>query len=285
MSQDHGGTRTASTSPCMTHFEARLRHFGIAPDVASLALRHCAETDDYPQLGAEAADRLKVFLDLKDWVSLAKARLGRPERPEDGRVYEVLRSAAAAGDVIVPLTAATYLEVTRISSPRQRTNLTDVIAEISGFVSIAWQSVLIEHQLRTALAERLGGPLPAPIPVFGLGNPFGVAEQKAFVLRRKPGGAQELPAALVREIETAGRVIGEYLVLRGPVPTDLPALDALDHRPEDLARFEAARVGRKAEFAAMLADGRANRDRLGDIVHARYLYWELGPRLPAALRP
>ncbi|WP_284744165.1 hypothetical protein [Amycolatopsis sp. RTGN1] len=200
-------------------------------------------------------------------------------------MYDVLRSAAAAGEVLVPLTAAAYLEVGRISSPRQRTNLADVIAEISGFVSIAGQPVLIEHQLRTALAERLGGPLPAPVPVFGLGNPFGVAEQKAFVLRRKPGGAQQLPAALVREIETAGRVIGEYLVLRGPVPTDLPALDALGHRPEDLAKFEAAWVGREAEFAAMLADGRANRDRLGDIVHARYLYWELGPRLPAALQP
>lgn len=285
MSGNQGGTRVASADSATTPLVAGLRQFGIAADVVRLAVRHCAETDQYPRLGAGAADRLKVFLDLKDWVSLAKARLGRPQRPEDARVYDALRSATASGEVLVPLTVATYLEVGRISSLRQRTDLADVIAEISGFVSIAAQSVLIDHQLRTALADRLGGPPPTPVQVFGLGNPFGVARQKALVLRRKGGGALGLPAGVVREIETAGRVIGEYLVLRGPAPEDCSDLDAVGHRPEDLAKVDAARAGREVEFAAMLADGRADRDRLGDIVHARYLYWELGDQLPAAIRP
>ncbi|MDQ7802666.1 hypothetical protein Q5425_02910 [Amycolatopsis sp. A133] len=56
---------------------------------------------------------------------------------------------------------------------------------------------------------------------------------------------------MVREIETAGRVIGEYMVLRGPAPADLPALRALGYRPEELANVEAARVTREAELAAM----------------------------------
>ncbi|MFF1614269.1 hypothetical protein ACFVYA_41440 [Amycolatopsis sp. NPDC058278] len=90
---------------------------------------------------------------------------------------------------------------------------------------------------------------------------------------------------MVREIETAGRVIGEYKVLRGPAPADLPALRALGYRTEGLANVEAARVTREAELAATLADGRANRDRLDDIVHAHYLYGELGSRLADALRP
>ncbi|SEE27823.1 hypothetical protein SAMN04489729_6924 [Amycolatopsis lurida] len=199
--------QTATADTAASPFGTALQQFGIPPDVLVLVLRHCAETDRYPLLGADAADRLKISLDLKDWVAWAKARLGRPQFPQDARAYEALRSATVAGEVIVPLTAATYMEVARISSLRQRTDLANVIAEISGFVAIASRSVVMEHQLLTALAAQFGGRPPAPIPVFGLGNPFGVGEQKAFVLRRKGGGSPDLPTELVREIETAGRVM------------------------------------------------------------------------------
>ncbi|SEP53358.1 hypothetical protein [Amycolatopsis saalfeldensis] len=277
--------QTATTDTAASPFDTALQQFGIPPDVLTLALRHGAETDRYPLLGAGAADRLKISLDLKDWVALAKARLGRPQFPQDAHAYEALCSATAAGEVIVPLTAATYMEVARISSLRQRSDLANVIAEISGFVAIASRSVVMEHQLLAALAAQFGGLPPAPIPVFGLGNPFGVGEQKAFVLRRKGGGAPDLPTELVREIETAGRVMGEYMMLRGPAPEDLPTLRALGYRPEEVAKVEEARVNREKELAAMLKDGTADRGRLGDIVHARYLYWELGDRLPSALQP
>ncbi|MDQ7802665.1 hypothetical protein Q5425_02905 [Amycolatopsis sp. A133] len=126
MSLGRGGNRTASTGSTTKPFDPALHQFGIAPDVVRLAVRHCDETGRYPQLGAGAVDRIKVFLDLKDWVSLAKARLGRPERPEDLRVYEAQRRATAARRVLVPLTVATYIEVGRVSSLRQRTDLADV---------------------------------------------------------------------------------------------------------------------------------------------------------------
>jgi hypothetical protein len=54
---------------------------------------------------------------------------------------------------------------------------------------------------------------------------------------------------------------------------------------EEVAKVEEARVNREKELAAMLKDGTADRSRLGDIVAARYLYWELGDRLPAMLQP
>ena len=274
-------TATTTASP----FDTALQQFGIPQDVLTLAVRHCTETDRYPLLSLRTADRLKVFLDLKDWVAMAKARLGRPQFPHDARAYEALRAATAASQVIVPLTATTYMEVARISSLRQRTDLANVIAEISGFVAISGRSIVVDHQLRTALAARFGGPPPAPIPVFGLGSPFAFGEQKTLVLRRKGGGAPDLPTALAREIETGGRVIGEYMMLRGPVSEDMPALRALGYRPEEVAKVEEARANRERELATMLKDGTADPGRLSDIVHARYLYWELGDSLPAALRP
>jgi hypothetical protein len=54
---------------------------GIPDDALSVVMRHLRETREYPLLAAGAGSRLKVYLDLKDWVSLAKARLGPPALP------------------------------------------------------------------------------------------------------------------------------------------------------------------------------------------------------------
>src|SRR5690348_3043432 len=63
--------------------DAALRRFGIPDGALSLVMRHMRGTSEYPMLAAGTADRLKVHLDLKDWLALAKARLGRPEFPHD----------------------------------------------------------------------------------------------------------------------------------------------------------------------------------------------------------
>ena len=96
--------------------DAASREFGIPDGALSLVLRHMRETSEYPLLAAGAGDRLKVYLDLKDWVALAKARLGRPEFPHDQAAYEALRAAVASGQVIVLLSAITYQELSRIGS-------------------------------------------------------------------------------------------------------------------------------------------------------------------------
>ena len=134
--------------------EATAREFGIPDGALSLVMRHIRETSEYPLLAAGTEDRLKVYLDLKDWVALAKTRLGRPEFPHDGAAYEALRTATASGQVIVPLSATTYQELSRIVSLRQRTDLANVIAEISGFVTITGRSAAMRHQVLAALAAR-----------------------------------------------------------------------------------------------------------------------------------
>jgi hypothetical protein len=265
-----------------TVFAAAIQSFGIPEEVLTLALRHSAETEDYPMLGA-AANRVKVYLDLKDWIALAKARLGRPEHPYDQVTYEMLRDATATGQVIVPLSSTTYWEVRRISSLRQRTDLANVIAEISGFVTIIGRSIAVDHQMRTALAARFGRPPPEPLRSFGLGVSFASGDRRRLVLRQRDGGAPDLPDALVREIETSGRVMGEYLMLRGPSPEELPHLRSLGYQPEAIAQVEQDRLRRERDLAKMLQAGTARRGRLDDIVHARHLYWELRDHLGKGL--
>jgi hypothetical protein len=278
-----GGAAPSPDADDTAPFDAALQQFGIPKDAITLALRYCAETDRYPLLGSSATDRVKVYLDVKDWVALAKARLGRPEYPHDAAAYEALCTATKDGQALVTLTAATHMEVARISSLRQRTDLANVIAELSGFVTISGRAAVVDHQLRTALATRLGGAPPGPIPIFGLGQPFAVGNNGKFVLRRKGGGTPDLPPELIRELETGARVIGEYMLLRGPTPEELPALRQMGFRPEEVERVENERVRREQELAVMLETGTADRGRLGDIVHARHLFWELRDHLPSAL--
>ena len=263
--------------------DGALREFGIPVGALSLVLRHLRETSEYPLLAASAVDRLKIYLDLKDWVALAKARLGRPEFPHDRAAYEALRAAVASGQVIVLLSGVTYQELSRIGSLRQRTDLADVIAEISGFATITGRSVATRHQVLTALAARYGGPEPAPIRPLGIGINFAAGDRRRLVLDGRDGTPPGLPPAVMREIETGGRALMEYMMARGPEPGDLPALRAYGYRPEAVVQVEQDRLQREERLAAMLRDGTASRGRLGDLVHARYLFWELDSHLRAGL--
>jgi hypothetical protein len=50
--------------------DATSHEFGIPDGALSRILRHMRETSEYPLLPAGAGDRLKVYLDHKDWVAL-----------------------------------------------------------------------------------------------------------------------------------------------------------------------------------------------------------------------
>jgi hypothetical protein len=118
------------------------------------------------------------------------------------------------------------LSLRRIGSVRQRTDLADVIAEISGFAAITGRSVATRHQVLTALAARYGGPEPAPIRPLGIGINFAAGDQRRLVLSGQDDAPPGLPPEVMREIETGGRALMEYMMARGPEPGDLPALRA-----------------------------------------------------------
>jgi hypothetical protein len=263
--------------------DAAIRELGVPADAIVLALRLVGDAENYPLLGAPSADSVKIYLDVKDWVALAKARLGRPATPADQVAYETLQAATSSGDAVVVMTATTYIEVVRIGSLRQRTDLANVITEIGGFVSINGRSTVVDHQVRTALSHRFPGPTPDPIPVFGLGVSFAFGDMRRLAVRRTDGQPIDLPIAEIRKVNAVGNVLGDYYLLRGPAPEEIADLRARGYQPEAIAQIEADRVDRERELAAMLAAGTARRDHLGDIVAGRHMYWELLPHLQDAL--
>jgi hypothetical protein len=170
------------------------------------------------------------------------------------------------------------------ASLRQRTDLANVIAEISGFVTITGRSVAMRHQVLTALATRYGGPGAAPVSPLGIGIQFATGDQRRLVLRTRDGAQPSMPEAMMRDIESVGRALQEYMMARGPAPEDIAALQAYGYDPGAVIRVEQDRLQREQRLAAMLRDGGTSRDRLGDLVHARYLYWEIDRHLRAGLQ-
>ena len=85
------------------------------------------------------------------------------------------------------------------------------------------RSIATRHQVLTALAARYVGPEPEPVRRLGIGINFAVGDQRRLVLRDQNDTPPNLPPAVVREIETGGRALLEYMMACGPEPGDLPA--------------------------------------------------------------
>ena len=96
-----------------------------------------------------------VYLDLNHWVGLSQAVTGHHEGRQYLGVLEDCR-AAAAGGVLFPISSVTYIEVSKITDPRQRMDLAAVIEELSGFRSLISHSLLVTLELDAAVSAALG---------------------------------------------------------------------------------------------------------------------------------
>jgi hypothetical protein len=231
-------------------------------------------------------DAFAVYLDLNHWISLAKARVGHRDGARFAACLDLLTKAVGSGRVIVPLGLTHYTEVANITDVRQRSDITNAMAVLSGFTTLAARKHRLRCEVAQALHQRLGRPLfPERVQPFGRGFAFalGVGDGPAGRVRPAGGTTPDMSAPYHAELEFRLNQASEYLLLRGPAPEDLAAM------PEyDLGAVQAiaeARAAREQELFELLKTDPADKRRLGDISHARGLYWELGPQLPELLAP
>jgi len=263
--------------------EVAASSFGIRPQVLSLALSHMSRSDDFPYLQFPMSHRPTViYLDLLHWVGLAKAHLGRPETDESARAYETLVQAASQYRVVVPTSAALYMEISRIGSLRQRTDLADTIGMISGFVTLGSASLTTDVQLRNALAKRFGGENIQVSWPFGIGSGFAFGVRGGMRIRTVDDVPTSPPSGHLSPNEMILTALGEYMLLRGPTPDEIPNLRALGYRPEAAREMEIDRVRHEQYLKDQLEARPDLRRKIGDIVAARHLYWELGDVLQKA---
>lgn len=117
----------------------------------------------------------RIYLDQKDWIALARAAAGKPDRPEYAEVLTLLRAGVEAGTVSVPLSQAHYQETSHRKPFAKRLELAALMAELSRFHTIAPFYRLSKDEMRYVIAahpDQFDGLLttqPPPVP-FGCGG-------------------------------------------------------------------------------------------------------------------
>src|SRR5690349_1780930 len=103
-----------------------------------------------------------VYLDLNQWIALAKAMAGHREGAAYRDVLTRCLSAVDRGEAFFPLSDSIYIEISKNGSHRQRRDLLAVIEPLSRFVVVMCRSIVSAHEIE-AMLDRIAGPSPNPI--------------------------------------------------------------------------------------------------------------------------
>jgi len=250
-----------------------------------------------------------VYLDQMHWIGLAKARVNHPDGTAYRDAFQELTGAVTDGRVLLPLADVHYNETSGTASVRQRTDVALTMDRLSRYATLASREAVLRAELRYALGRWVGLSIPKPTlgtflgrgcgfafgePV-GRANIVGPAEARADlfaradefvdVLERKVGdGWTYLDRSRARSGEElvigALRDCADFRLLRGPAPADVDELRRdYGYRPETFTNLIADITKREQELADMLVQGSARREKLEDIVAARFWVWEIGDML------
>ena len=217
----------------------------------------------------------------------AKVRGGRPDGARFVACLDLLARAVDSGKVILPLGLTHYTEVANITDVRQRADIANAMAGLSGFITLAARKHRLRCEVAQALHQRLGRPLfPERLQPFGRGFAFamGVGDGPAGRIGSVGGAPLTTSAPYRAELEFRLNQAAEYLLLRGPAPEDLVAMPDYDIGPVEA--IAEARAAREQELFELLKTDPADKRRLGDIASARVLgAWPAAGRAACPGRP
>lgn len=229
-----------------------------------------------------------IYLDTNHWIALAKARTEHPDGKRVFSCYRTLQTLTATGAVQVVLSAASYMELAlAVKDPRQRTDLADVMSELSRFWALRRRSQLLGSQLEQALHDELGRPtFPDKPQVVNRGVMWALKGELHFP--RLEGSQEEIQAAFsgigaaaLARFMWLSSAFMEYGLLRGLTPAEMHLSPGYELDP--VRDVEAERVRRDQDLEQRLAANGSLASKLDDNLWARELYWELGAELPATL--
>lgn len=231
-----------------------------------------------------------VYLDLNQWIALAKALAGHRDGESHKEVLATCVDAVEHRRAMFPISDAIYSEVSKIRQHRQRRDLRQVIEKVSRYMVVTSRSVVSSHEIE-ALLDRIVGPNPQPINTMdyldwgvarALGRVGGFTVRSSSgediteeVRLRHPDGPEAFDLALAKaELELNRRVI------EGPTPEEEPELRELGWNPT--AAFEVAerRAAQEIEQVSRFNDDpRWRRGRIRDVVAAREVLIEINEAL------
>ena len=179
-----------------------------------------------------------IYLDLNYWIGLAQAAVGHSR----GERYEPLLQCASSlvqeKRAVFPLSAHHYMEMSGIADPRQRTDLANVMRDLSGYRTLVNLPLLLEIEVEAGISHILQNSSGYATPIqaigTGFGHAFGIqgtfnivdAHEDGAARERWPLGPEDFDA---KQAEVQGRA--EWMILRGPLDSDLEALSKSGYDP------------------------------------------------------
>lgn len=175
----------------------------------------------------------KVYLDLNHWYALGDALAGVSQNPDHVSVLEQLQSHVERGEIVFPLSAVHYIELTENPRDELRERAAGAMALLSRFTTMASASKILDEEMARELNRRFGRPaFPMKVAKFGVGAGFAFGEPKQMVLKGiTDENRQEFEARVgmsVSEFEASANATAEYWVLRGPTATLRSAIPSYD---------------------------------------------------------
>lgn len=236
-----------------------------------------------------------VYLDLNHWIALAQAASGHLQGQTFKDILDTCQAAARSGGARFVLSGSHYAEVLKVSSPRQRRDLADVMESLTGFTTLVSRVVVMKLELSAALDSVLSlTPRDPDIDLLGYGVCHAFGQSNAgFRIRDRSTGEDVTPK--FREQYGPEKYDGymantllefERSHLRGPQDeAELQKLQSLGYAPQQALQVAKNRADEeRAQSQRLDGAGPWRRERLADVVSARELLIEFQNMAPAAFQ-
>lgn len=231
--------------------------------------------------GLARPDSIIVYLDLNHWISLAKALKGK----EDAKIHkdslDFLSAASDSGNIVIPLSVSTYMEVSKIASVDRRNDVAIVMSRISHFATLLSPTQALDFEVASAFRRRFPQleALPPPIKLgFGFMFAFGQGSGPSASISVLDSDQNEVDR---RKLTSFSNQLMEYLVLRGPSPNDITDMEGFNQYASlHIADQRAKSEQRISEIVKVSNNPQVS---LEDVVRERLFCDYVVPRLPPLL--
>lgn len=142
-----------------------------------------------------------IYLDQLHWIEISKAIHGRQVRPGTTEVLEHISRRAKKGDLLFPLSLAHYFETLKQAAPDRRQRLSTVMRELSGGNTLANPTMIVRHEIRSALISKLGLNVPSP-PLKLLGRGMEHALGRSFNIHLEWPNTEHVPVDVSQKVES-----------------------------------------------------------------------------------
>ena len=227
-----------------------------------------------------------VYLDLNQWIGLAKADTGHKGGAALRQALDDCLDAVEQGLAVFPISDSIYGEISKIGRHRQRRDLREVIERISHYIVVPCRSIVSAHEIES-LVDRVLGRSPKPINVmsyldWGVARAFGVVGGFRVKSREGKDVTEEVrlkyplgPEAFDRELARAELELNRR-VIEGPTAEEEPELRRYGWNPASSIAVNERRAEQEIDLVGRLdADPKWRRGRIRDVVAARELTIEL----------